>query len=93
MGTFHQGKDPLHGITVVVDTVGPEIYIGRCDDIVEGHVLLLDADVHQDGAGGRSKEQWVRQAARFGAWKTLDSVVVRSEQVASIRRLGEIEPG
>ena len=32
MGTFHQGKSELHGITVVVDTTGPEIFVGRCDD-------------------------------------------------------------
>jgi hypothetical protein len=91
MGTFHRGKDPLHGITVVVDTTGPEVYVGRCDDIVGGDVVLLDVDVHRDGEGAVSKQQWVSRAARFGGWKKLDSIVIPKDQVASIRRLGDIE--
>ena len=54
MGTFHEDKHELHGITVVVDTVGDEIYIGRCDDMNEQGVLLLDVDVHKDGDDGRA---------------------------------------
>ena len=49
MGTFHHDKHELHGITVIVDTTGPEIYIGRCDDIVAQGVILRDADVHREG--------------------------------------------
>ena len=32
MGTFHDDKGELHGITVVVETNGRRIYIGRCDE-------------------------------------------------------------
>ena len=32
MGTFHNDKSELHGITVVVDTKGPKVFVGRCDD-------------------------------------------------------------
>ncbi len=39
MGTFHQGKSDLHGITVVVETRGPELYVGRCDDVTERGVI------------------------------------------------------
>ena len=35
MGTFYQDKGELHGITVVVETVGDEVYIGHCDEIAE----------------------------------------------------------
>lgn len=93
MGTFHQDKGELHGITVAVDTIGPEIYVGRCDEVTEHGVVLLDADVHRDGEGGRSKQQWLGRAARFGVWKKLDRVVVPTQQVAWVRRLGEIEAG
>ena len=57
MGTFHQGKSELHGITVVVDTTGPEIVVGRCDDMDERGIYLHDADIHRDGENGRSKLQ------------------------------------
>jgi hypothetical protein len=33
MGTFHHGRSELHGITVVVDTHGPKVFVGRCDDL------------------------------------------------------------
>jgi hypothetical protein len=90
MGTFHQGKGELHGITVVVDTHGPEVYVGRCDTVLPAGVVLLDADVHHDGEGGRSKEQWVAQAAQYGVWKKLDQVLVPADRVTTIRRLGEL---
>jgi hypothetical protein len=92
VGTFHQGKSELHGITVVVDTTGPEIFIGRCDDEDDEVVVLLDADEHRDGDDGRSKEEYVRRAARFGVWKKHDRLVLPRARVASLRRLGEVEP-
>lgn len=90
MGTFHPDKNELHGITVVVDTVGEEIYVGRCDDMDEDSLILLDADVHREGAGGRSKQEYVEQAARLGIWKKYDRLLIPRAVVASIRRLGDI---
>ena len=90
MGTFHNDKGELHGITVVVDTPGEEIWVGRCDTVLEEGVVLLDADRHKDGDDGRSKQEWLDRAAKFGVWKKFDRVVVPTEQVASIRRLGEL---
>jgi hypothetical protein len=90
MGTFHQGKGELHGITVVVDTDGPEIFVGRCDDVTDRGVILYDVDVHQDGEGGRSKEEYVKRAAQLGVWKKFNHLVVPNERVVSIRRLGEV---
>lgn len=90
MGTFHQNKSELHGITVVVDTDGPEIFVGRCDDMDDEKVILIDVDVHRDGDGGRSKEEYVRKAAQLGTWKKHDHLVLDRARVTSIRRLGEI---
>lgn len=90
MGTFHQDKGELHGITVAVDTTGAEIYVGRCDEVTAQGVVLLDADVHRDGDGGRSKAEWLQRAARYGVWKSLDRVEVPRETVASVRRLGDL---
>ena len=92
MGTFHHDKSELHGITVVVDTAGPEIYVGRCDDMDDERVVLLDADVHRDGDGGRSKDEYIRQAARFGVWKKHAHLVLDRQSVTSVRRLGEVPP-
>jgi hypothetical protein len=90
MGTFHQGKSELHGITVVVDTTGPEIFVGRCDDEDDRGILLHDADVHRDGEGGRTKDEYVRRAAQLGVWKKYDRLLIPRDRIASVRRLGEV---
>jgi hypothetical protein len=90
MGTFHQGKHALHGITVVVDTTGAEVFVGRCDDMDERGIVLDDVDVHRDGEGGRSKEQYLKKAALYGVFKKYDRLFVPREKVASVRRLGEV---
>ena len=93
MGTFHHDKHALHGITVVVETTGPELYIGRCDDIVAQGVILRDADVHREGdsgQAGKSRAEFLDHARRFGAWPNLSRVLVPAESVREIRRLGEI---
>ena len=90
MGTFHQDKHALHGITVVVDTVGPEIYVGRCDDLDQRAVILVDADEHRDGDAGKSKDEYIARASQFGVWKKYDRLVIPRQTVASIRPLGEL---
>lgn len=89
MGTFHQNKHALHGTTVVVDTSGPEIYVGRCDDMDEEQIILLDADVHRDGEKGKSKEQYIARAAQVGVWKRFDRIRVPRSVATTIRPLGE----
>ena len=93
MGTFHQGKGELHGITVVVDTDGPEVFVGRCHEVTPEGVVLLDADLHRAGEGQPSKEEWVRRAARYGVWARHRHLVVPTARVATIRRLGEVDGG
>lgn len=90
MGTFHDGKGDLHGITVAVDTHGPTVYVGRCHEVTEAGVILLDADEHTEGREGPSKREYLERAAQVGVWKKHDRLVVPREQVASIRRLGDI---
>ena len=75
---------------MVVDTDGPEVFVGRCDEVTPGGVVLLDVDVHSAEPGGPSKDEWVRRAARFGVWPRHRHLVVPRERVASIRRLGEV---
>ena len=90
MGTFHQDKSELHGITVVVDTLCDAVYVGRCDDMDDRQVILLDADVHRTEGSEQSKEAWVQRAAQFGVWKKFDRLVIPRTEVASVRRLGDL---
>ena len=90
MGTFHQDRHELHGITVVVDTDGDEVFIGRCDDMDDERVILLDADVHREGEGEPSKEAWIEKSSEYGVWAKHRRLVIPLERVTSVRRLGEV---
>ena len=90
MGTFHDDLGELHGMTVVVDTDGPRIVIGRCHEMTEERIVLNDADVHEDGADGLSKAGYLERATRIGTWAKHPTLVVPMAQVTSVRRLGEI---
>ncbi len=91
MGTFHADKGELHGITIVVDTLGPKVWVGRCDEADDQRVILLDADVHEVTKGSASKEDNIKRAAKVGVWKKHDRVEIPRSEAASIRRLGEID--
>ena len=73
-----------------MDTKGPRVLVGRVDTIDDRGVLLLDVDVHDEAEGGPSKEEYLRRAARLGTWKKLDRLLVPLDDVASIRRLGDL---
>jgi hypothetical protein len=88
MGTFHSGKGELHGITVVVETDGEELFVGRCDEVTPQGVVLLDADAHREG-GETARATWLDRAARFGVWPTMKRVVVPATRVRSVRRLAD----
>ena len=87
---FHPGHHELHGVTVVLETTGPLTYLGRFDTQDEHGMHLLDVAVH-DGGGATSKEEFIQRSARFGIRAERKHVVVRAEEVARIRRLGEVE--
>ena len=90
MGTFHDDKGSLHGITVVVETKGARVYVGRCDEQTPAGISLLDADHHDDGDGGRSTAQYLERAARFGVFKKHDHIVVPQDEIAAVWRLGKL---
>ncbi len=90
MGTFHTGKHELHGITVVVETEGEETFVGRCDDMDDEKVILLDVDVHRAGESEVSKEDYLRQAAQWGVFAKHRHLVVDRSKVTAVNRLGEL---
>lgn len=87
---FHPGHAELHGITVVVETNGSLTYVGRYDSEDERGVLMLDVGVHDAGAGGGSKEEYVRKSAQFGIRSDHKHLVIPAAQVIRITRLGEM---
>jgi hypothetical protein len=81
----HRDRHDLHGLTVVVETDGAEIWVGRCDDIVAEGVRLRDADVHDGGEPARA--EWLAAARRVGVWPRHRNVLVPAARVTAVRRL------
>ena len=82
---------PLHGLTVVIDTTGPRVYVGRFDVETDKGVLLRDADV-RDVGDEAAKAAYFAKCAKYGVFKNTDQVWVPPSEISSIRRLSEIEP-
>ena len=80
---------PLHGMTVVVDTPGPLLFVGRFDFEDGERVVLRDVEV-RPVRPEETKEAIVAHSARYGVFKTDDRVEIPREAIASIRRLSEI---
>ena len=90
MGTVHDDKGELHGITIVVETSGPRTYIGRCFEESERGVVLLDVDYHDSQEHEKSKDEYLDRVVKFGQWKKLDQFVVPNDEVVSIRKLADL---
>jgi hypothetical protein len=86
---FHPGHAELHGVTVVVETRGSRTYVGRFDSEDEHGVHMLDVGIHDEQTGG-PKEEYLRRSAKFGIRTEQRHVIVPSDQVVRITRLGEL---
>ena len=92
MGTFHQDKSSLHGITLVVETVQGDAIVGRCDDENEREVILLDADIHR-AADEMSRSEYLQRADQFGVWPKHSRVLIRRSDVARQWPLAQTDAG
>jgi len=75
-------------MTVVVETAGPMVYVGRYHSEDEREVILRDADARELASPAERAEHLAR-SARFGVFKNADQVHVPKDQVVSVRRLVE----
>lgn len=86
---FHSERHALHGITVVLDTVAGETYLGRFDSEDQVGVHLLDVGRHDPAQGG-TREDYLRRSAKFGIRIERKHLVVPKETVARVTPLGEL---
>ena len=92
MGTFHDDKGELHGITVCAQK-GDTVYVGRCDVMDDERLVLHDADIHVEGQDGRTNDEYLQRAARFGVWKKHDLLVVPVAGLGPVTPLGDLVRG
>jgi hypothetical protein len=87
---FHPGHAELHGITVVVETNGPRTYVGRYDSEDEHGVHMLDVGIHDETTAELSKDEYIKNSAKFGIRTEHKHLIVPSREVARVTRLNEV---
>jgi iron-sulfur cluster assembly protein len=97
MGTFHDTKDPLHGITVVAQS-GRAVYVGRCHERDAQKIMLVGVDIHEEddtgkGPDGRTNQEFLDRAAKFGIWSTHEKVVLNTEDITQLVPLNDYFAG
>lgn len=92
MGTFHDNRGDLHGITVAA-FAADIVYVGRCHEMDEQRLLLLDVDQHTEGQEGRTNQEYLERSAKFGVWKKHDQLVLPMAVITEVKPLGEFYQG
>ena len=87
---FHPGHHDLHGVTVVLETNGSKMYVGRFDSQDHRGVLMHDVGVHDESAGAPSREEYLRRAAKFGIRAEHKNLLVPGDQVVRITRFTDL---
>ncbi len=87
---FHPGHQELHGVTVVLETNGPRTYVGRFDKEDASGVHILNVGIHEAGAAGMSKEEYLQRTTKFGVRVEEKYLVVPTKDVAKITPLGSL---
>jgi len=91
-GGMREELKELIGKEVVVDTVGPLVYIGTLADIGREMLILDTVDVHdmRDGLGTTTREVYIMRCRRHGIQANRNRVRVPLEKMASISLLSDV---
>ncbi|MGN6392756.1 MAG: hypothetical protein ACTHM9_10980 [Gemmatimonadales bacterium] len=84
---FHPGHQALHGVTVVLETVGDKTYVGRFDSQDDRGVHMHDVGVHDAATATVSKEAFLQRCDRFGIPTQHRDLLVPVTDVARIQKL------
>lgn len=80
----------LMGRTVVLDTAGPVVYMGRLVGCDAGGFWLADADLHNCREGHATREQYISESARDGVHVNRRRIHVFRHAVISISALSDV---
>jgi hypothetical protein len=86
-------SDPLHRLineTVILDTGGPIVYIGRLAEICEHTFVLEQADMHDCRDGHANKEEYLADVFNGEISVNRRMVVVMRSVVISVSRLADV---
>lgn len=83
---FHPGHSELHGITVVLETTGDAVYVGRYHEETPKGILLHDVAEHRDRG---TRGEFLQRTLKFGVRADHRHLVVPVGEVQRLVRLVE----
>jgi hypothetical protein len=90
---FHQHRQPLHGVTVVIRTPGTRTWVGRWHEQDEHGVHLLDASLHDSGTNPQTSDEFLRRTLKFGVRPEHKHVLIPADQLGEVTPLRELDLG
>jgi len=75
---------------VVLETSGPEVYVGRFDSQDDEGVHLIGVSVFDPASGGLTKADFLARTAKFGIKVDRAHLRVPNTLVLSIKRLADL---
>jgi hypothetical protein len=85
--------DPLEayvGMTIILDTQGPLIYIGTLRRVTPVSLVLADADVHDSNDSRATKDLYLVETRDLGVRVNRSHVVVMRGQISSVSLLKDV---
>lgn len=86
---FHEKREELHGITVVMTGASGKTYLGRFHETTERGVAMRDLGVHDPATAEHDLPTWLDRQKRFGIKVEHRLLVVPAQEVGEIVRLSE----
>jgi hypothetical protein len=87
---FHPGHHELHGITVVLETSGSHVYVGRFDKQDSQGVHLIGVSVFDPATATQSRDEFLVRTTRFGVRQDRPHMLIPNEEVVRITSLNTI---
>lgn len=86
---FHPGHSDLHGVTVVVETLGDVLYVGRYHEETPKGLLLHDVAEHRPEGDKLSRDEFMARTLKFGVRAEHRNLVLPMDQVQRVSKLVE----
>ncbi|MGE3172146.1 MAG: hypothetical protein AB7O97_05920 [Planctomycetota bacterium] len=85
----HPDHHDLHGFTIAADT-GTALYVGRCHDMDEAQIRMVDVGVHEYGADRAARRAHLEQVVRWGHFAEHARLVLQRADVVWLETIGRL---
>ncbi|HLS48300.1 MAG TPA: hypothetical protein VK012_07250 [Gemmatimonadales bacterium] len=86
---FHQNRQELHGVTVIVEGKSGRAYVGRYHERGPRGVVLHDVGIHDPSTAAEPRDAWIARLLKFGIRTDEKTVIVPDDEAGEVRRLVE----